>query len=71
MGRTGAGVEVFDAFEVLVQVGAGGGIDMHDRADLRVHELLNQAGVEVAGIEGDEADGVGVGGRRGREDERT
>ena len=38
------------------RVRARGRIDVHDRADLRIHELLDQAGVEVAGIEGDEAD---------------
>ena len=34
-GLVGAGVEAFDAFEVLLQVGSRGGIHVHDRADLR------------------------------------
>ena len=75
-GLVGAGVEALDAFEVLLQVRSGGRIDVHDRADLRIHELLDQARVEVAGVEGDEADGVGgggggEGGAHGEEGERV
>ena len=55
-GLVSAGVEALDALEVLLQVRACRRIDVHDRADLRIHELLDQAGVEVAGVEGDEAD---------------
>jgi hypothetical protein len=58
-GLVGAGIEAFDAFEVLRQVRSRWGIDVDDRADLRIHELLDEAGVEVAGIEGEQADFVG------------
>ena len=73
-GLVGAGVEALNAFEVILQVAAGGRIDVHDGADLRVHGLLNQARVEVAGIEGDQADfvrgrGGGKSGAHGEEAE--
>ena len=58
-GLVRARVEASDAFEVLLQVLSRGRIHVHDRANLRIHELLDQAGVEVAGIEGEEADLVG------------
>ncbi len=67
-GVFGAGVKACDALEVLVQVRTWGRIDMDHGADLRIHALLNQAGMEMAGVKGDEADG-GFGGVCGQGEE--
>jgi hypothetical protein len=58
---------------MFLQVRTGGGIDMHDRADLRIHELLNQARVEVAWVNRDEANFVAGSGRgeAGARDEKA
>jgi hypothetical protein len=61
-GLVSTSVETLDALEVILQFRSGGRIDMHNRADLRVHEFLDQSRMEVAGVEGDETDVVGGGG---------
>ena len=58
-GLVGAIVKSLDSLEVFLQVQAGRRIDVHDRVHLRIHELLDQPRMEVAGVEGEEADGVG------------
>ena len=72
-GLISATVETFDQVEMLLQVRPSGRIDVHHRADLRIHELLDQARMEVSGVEGDEADVICGGGDGGGEahDEET
>ena len=45
-----------DAREVVDEVRAQRRVDVHRLRDARVHLLLDERGVEVAGVEGDEAD---------------
>ena len=48
--------------EVGEEVGPERRVDVHGRVDAGVHLLLDEAGVEVAGVEGDETH-PGLGGR--------
>jgi hypothetical protein len=50
-----AQVELGDAQEVRGEVGAEGRVDVHDLRHPRVHLLLDERGVEVAGVERHEA----------------
>ena len=52
-------VEALDALHVLDDIVALGRVDVHQRVDALIHELLHQRGVEVAGIERDEAHRAG------------
>ena len=73
-GLVGAGVEALDALEVVLKVRTFQARDPHQRADLGIHELLHQAGVEVPGVQGDQAHGwvggKGSGGHGGSGGER-
>ena len=44
---------------MLLQVGSVGRVDMHDGADLGIHGFLDEASMEVAGVEGDESNVFG------------
>ena len=48
------GVVAVDALKVLVEVGAGGRIDVHGGSHLRVIRRLHQGGMEMAGVEREE-----------------
>ena len=52
---TGGMVLALHPPEVGEEVGAERRVDVHGRVDARVHLLLDQAGVEMAGVQGDEA----------------
>ena len=56
-----AQVEARDALEMVDEVGPERRVDVDGGGHARIHLLLHQRGVEVAGIQGDEAD-VGHGG---------
>ena len=62
----GAGVEAFDHRQVAVQIRPGRRIDVDHGIDTFDHGFLNQRGVEVPGIEGNQFDRSGIR-RRGRE----
>ena len=55
-GVVGAGVEAFDALEVLVKVLPQRRVDIAAAGDAGKHFLLHQGGVEMRRIEGDELD---------------